>query len=61
MSDDRPKVVTDAHLEYLDELRASAVTNMLGAGPYLVQRFGVTRRESHEILGYWMTSKRPTR
>lgn len=61
MSGERSTVVTDAHLEYLDALRASAVTNMFGAGPYLVRRFGVTRTESHAILGYWMKSERPTR
>lgn len=47
---ERPAIVTDEHLEYLDELRESGVTNMYGAGPYLVREFGVTRNESHEIL-----------
>ena len=39
---------------FLDQLRESGVTNMFGAGPYLVEEFGVSRRESHEILGEWM-------
>jgi hypothetical protein len=51
---ERPSVVTERHLEYLDDLRESSVTNMYGAGPYLVEVFGVSRTESHEILGYWM-------
>jgi hypothetical protein len=51
---EKPAIVTDEHLEYLDELRDSGVTNMYGAGPYLVRAFSVTRDESHEILGYWM-------
>jgi hypothetical protein len=51
---ERPAIVTDEHVEYLDELRESGVTNMYGAGPYLVEAFGVSRQESHAILGYWM-------
>jgi hypothetical protein len=50
----KPAIVEDCHLEYLDELRESAVTNMFGAGPYLIDKFGVSRSESHEILSYWM-------
>ena len=53
---ERPTIVTDEHLQYLDELRASGDTNMYGAGPYLAQEFGITQSESHEILGYWMKS-----
>jgi len=43
---------------YLDELRDSGVTNMFGAGPYLEQEFGVSRRVSHEMLEDWMRAKR---
>jgi len=32
---ERPEIVTDEHLDYLDELRESGVTNMFGAGAYL--------------------------
>jgi len=52
----RPAIVSDEHLEYLDALRESGATNMFGAGPYLVEQFNVTRSESHTILGYWMKS-----
>jgi hypothetical protein len=55
-STQRPSIVTDEHLTFLDELRESGVTNMFGAGPYLVEEFGVDRKTSHEILGYWMKS-----
>lgn len=41
---------------YLDELRESGETNMYGAGPYLVARFGVTKDESHDLLKAWMDS-----
>lgn len=51
---EKPAIITDEMLVYLDELRESGETNMLGAGPYLVQEFGLTRSESHEVLSYWM-------
>ena len=52
----RPAIVTDEHLEYLDNLRESGVTNMFGAGAYLESDFGVKRNEGHTILSYWMES-----
>jgi hypothetical protein len=46
---------TDAEvLEYLDELRASGVTNMYGAGAYLEREFGFDRREAGQRLADWM-------
>lgn len=50
----RPEIITEEHLTYLDELRESGVTNMYGAGRYLVEEFDVSRDESHVILDYWM-------
>lgn len=52
----RPPLVTDEHLLYLDNLRKSGATNMFGAGPYLVAAFGLSRKDSHTVLGYWMAS-----
>jgi hypothetical protein len=52
----RPEFCTEEHLDYLDSLRESAVTNMFGAGPWLVNAFGVTRDQSHKILSYWMAT-----
>jgi hypothetical protein len=46
----------DEVLQYLDNLRDSGVTNMFGAGPYLMQQFDCTRKTSHEWLSYWMHS-----
>ena len=51
---ERPAIVTEEHLEYLDDLRESGETNMYGAGPYLIEQFDVSREESYAILGYWM-------
>jgi len=50
----RPEGITDQHLEYLDELRESGVTNMFGAASYIVDEFGTPHREAKDILGYWM-------
>lgn len=50
----KPLEVTEEQLEYLDDLRESGETNMFGAGPYLMEEFGVTREESHRILKHWM-------
>lgn len=56
MNTERPEVVTDEHLEYLDELRESGVTNMFGAGTYLEDEFGLTRDEARTVLTYWMNT-----
>lgn len=53
---ERPEIVTDDHLEYLDELRESGVTNMFGAGTYLIEEFGINRNDASTILSYWMQS-----
>ena len=42
------------YFEYLDQLRESGVTNMYGAGAYLIRTYGISREESHDILGSWM-------
>jgi uncharacterized protein YciI len=46
--------VTDEHLEYLDALRESGVTNMFGAGRYVQEQFGVSRHEAKDIVTHWM-------
>ena len=52
----RPATVTTEHLEYLDELRESGITNMFGARSYIEDEFDVSTREATEILSYWMKS-----
>jgi hypothetical protein len=39
---------------YLDKLRESGVTNMFGASPYLVKRFGMDRGKAIAVLSDWM-------
>lgn len=53
----RPEIVLDEHLEFLDALRESGVTNMFGAGSYLRDRFpDLTKETAGRVLSYWMAS-----
>ena len=51
---ERPEYVTDEHLKFLDNLRESGVTNMLGAGVYISGTFSTDTELSNKILSYWM-------
>jgi hypothetical protein len=51
---DRPECVTDKHMDYLDALRESGVTNMFGAPAYVVSEFGVSKEDARTITSYWM-------
>lgn len=51
---ERPEGLEDEHLEYLDELRESGVTNMFGAAPYLARWFALDIETARKYLSYWM-------
>ncbi|MCR4284537.1 MAG: hypothetical protein NUV97_00650 [archaeon] len=51
---ERPQIVTEEHLTYLDYLRESGVTNMFGAGSYLQEEFSLNANDAKFILKYWM-------
>jgi hypothetical protein len=53
---ERPEIVADEHLRFLDDLRASGAINMFGARPYIADTFGLDLSASQEILNYWMAS-----
>jgi hypothetical protein len=53
---ERPAIVKDEHLEFLDDLRESGETNMFGAVPYLEDEFGFSRADAKIVLTYWMQS-----
>ena len=54
---EKPVVVEDEHLEYLDELRDSGVTNMFGARSWLMDEFSeLSKSEAGVVLSYWMKS-----
>jgi len=40
--------------DYLNMLRNSGVTNMFGAGSYIVANFGVSKQDGNKILSKWM-------
>lgn len=42
--------------EYLDELRESGEINMFGASPYLMEEFGLDKKEARKVLQEWMNS-----
>jgi hypothetical protein len=54
---------TDTHHElptqvavdiFLDTLRKSGESNMFGAGPYIQERFGITKYDANRFLVKWM-------
>lgn len=50
----RPEICTEEHLEYLDNLRESGVTNMFGAPAYLRDAFPkLSKTDSYTIFKYW--------
>ena len=54
---ERPVIVENDHLVYLDRLRDSGVTNMYGATPYLRKKFpDLSNEQATQILSYWMRS-----
>ena len=52
----RPEIVKDEHLDFLDDLRESGETNMYGAGAYLEAEFGFPKLVARTVLDYWMRS-----
>lgn len=48
---ERPEIVEDEHLVFLDELRESGDINMWGAVPYLLDTFGnISEEEAGEYI-----------
>ena len=42
--------------DYLESLRQSGVTNMFGAGVYLEEAFGLSKKDARKVLLEWMKS-----
>jgi hypothetical protein len=53
---DLGEVNKDEVFVYLDELRDSGITNMFGAGSYIMQEFGLSKRDAQSLLVEWMES-----
>ncbi len=49
-----PEIVTDEHLQFLDDLRQVGTVNMMGAGAFLESEFGLSPEEASEVLDYWL-------
>ena len=47
------------YLQFLDQLRASGITNMFGARPFLQQEYGeLDDAQAAKVLAYWMATFR---
>lgn len=53
---DRPSVVEDGHLQFLDDLRSTNTKNMFSAARDLILEFGISRTDAEIVLQYWMES-----
>jgi len=51
-----PEGYTEEHANYLLRLRDSGVVNMFGAGEYVQDEFGLSKRDARDYLTYWMQS-----
>lgn len=45
--------MAEKHLEYLDDIRESGVTNMYGSPAYLERDFGLSEKEAGDIFIEW--------
>lgn len=51
----KPEGLKPEHLTFLNELRESGKTNMMGAVTYMLREFrGLGEAEARKILFYWM-------
>lgn len=48
------------YFAYLDALRESGITNMFGAGPFLMEEYGLSRTEARTVLISWMENFQKT-
>jgi len=52
----RPDFVEDEHLEYLDDLRESGITNRYEAGTLFIKDFPMSYEDVNATVYYWMTN-----
>ncbi len=51
---ERPEMVTDDMLEYLDSLREPGAANMFGSWRFVRGKFCLSRRDAKAVVQYWM-------
>ena len=49
-------MIDKEYSDYLESLRQSGVTNMFGAGVYLENEFGLSKKDARNVLIEWMQS-----
>lgn len=53
----REEFISNKHLEFLDVLRESGITNMFGARTFLMDEYSeLKEKEAGIILNYWMST-----
>lgn len=50
----KPDGFDDEHREYLNNLRDSGITNMMGAAAFLREEFSLDRKTADAYLMYWV-------
>ena len=54
---ERPSVVAEEHLDFLDGVRDSGKANMFGARPFLMREFpNLSKDEAMAVCVYWVQS-----
>jgi hypothetical protein len=48
--------IDQKYIDYLNNLRESGITNMYGAGEYLMDTFDLSKAEARKILANWMSN-----
>ena len=48
--------IDQKYIDYLNALRESGITNMYGAGEYLMDTFDLPKAEARKILANWMSN-----
>jgi uncharacterized protein YciI len=51
---ERSSLVTDKHLDWLDDLRAEGTVNMWGAAPLLAEEFDMEIADARIVHAYWL-------
>ncbi len=51
---ERPEIVTDDHLAFLDALRGNGPLDLFGSMPDLIERFNLSCAEARIIATYWV-------
>ena len=53
---DRPEIVTEEMIKFLDLLRDIGAINSYGLAPYLQERFDMDKADARTVHQYWMAS-----